>query len=179
MKKRIVSWLLSAAIIVGLIPTALTAPASEPEAETVSDAYISVSVSRNNGGFTVKTVEGDRLKKADNNKKLLYHDGQYDTSFLSFRVGEGENVKEYLFGGDYPGSSDVAVTKSPAGDSIEAVWSVDDLTVTQTVALANQEANESGMVSISVNVANGNGTAVPVQARLLLDTCLGEQDYGF
>ena len=59
--------------------------------------------------------------------------------------GEGENVKEYLFGGDYPGSSDVAVTKSPAGDSIEAVWSVDGLTVTQTVALANQEANESGI----------------------------------
>lgn len=180
MKKRIISWLLSVAIIVGLIPTAaVTALASESEAETVSDAYISVSVSRKNGGFTVKTVEGDRLKKSDNNKKLLYHDGQYDTSFLSFRVGEGENVKEYLFGGDYPGSSDVAVTKSPAGDSIEAVWSVDGLTVTQTVALANQEANESGMVAISVNVANGNGTAVPVQARLLLDTCLGEQDYGF
>ena len=180
MKKRIISWLLSVAIIVGLIPaTAVTVLASEPEAETVSDAYISVSVSRRNGGFTVQTVEGDRLKKSDNNKKLLYHDGQYDTSFLSFRVGEGENVKEYLFGGDYPGSSDVAVTKSPAGDSVEAVWSVDGLTVTQTVSLANQEANESGMVSISVNVANGNGTAVPVQARLLLDTCLGEQDYGF
>ena len=180
MKNRIVSWLLSVAFIVGLIPaTAITALASEAEAETVSDAYISVSVSRENGGFTVKTVEGDRLKKSDNNKKLLYHDGQYDTSFLSFRVGEGENVKEYLFGGDYPGSSDVAVTKSPAGDSIEAVWSVDGLTVTQTVALANQEANESGMVAISVNVANGNGTAVPVQARLLLDTGLGEQDYGF
>lgn len=180
MKKRIVSWLLSVAIIVGLIPaSAVTALASEPEAETVSDTYISVSVSRKNGGFTIKTVEGDRLKKSDNNKKLLYHDGQYDTSFLSFRVGEGANVKEYLFGGDYPGSSDVAVSKSQAGDSIEAVWSVDGLTVTQTVALANQEANESGMVSISVNVANGSGAAVPVQARMLLDTCLGEQDYGF
>ena len=83
MKKRIVSWLLSVAIIVGLIPaSAVTALASESEAETVSDAYISVSVSRKNGGFTVKTVEGDRLKKSDNNKKLLYHDGQYDTSFL-------------------------------------------------------------------------------------------------
>lgn len=180
MKKRIISWLLSVALIAGLIPASvLTAFASESEAETVSDAYISVSVSRKNGGFTVKTVEGDRLKKSDNNKKLLYHDGQYDTSFLSFRVGEGENVKEYLFGGDYPGSSDVAVTKSPAGDSIKAVWSVDGLTVTQTLALTNKESNESGMVSISVNVANGNGNAVPVKARMLLDTGLGEQDYGF
>ena len=105
MKKRIISWLLSVAIIVGLIPaTAVTVLASEPEAETVSDAYISVSVSRRNGGFTVQTVEGDRLKKSDNNKKLLYHDGQYDTSFLSFRVGEGENVKGICeSGGPVPG----------------------------------------------------------------------------
>ena len=56
MKKRIVSWLLSVAMIVGLIPaSAVTALASEPEAETVSDTYISVSVSRKNGGFTIKT----------------------------------------------------------------------------------------------------------------------------
>ena len=38
MKKRIVSWLLSVAMILGLIPASeVTALASEPEAETVSD----------------------------------------------------------------------------------------------------------------------------------------------
>lgn len=180
MKKRLISWLLCVTILVGLLPgTAIFALASEPDAETVSDEYISVSVSRKNGGFTIRTAEGDRLKKSDNNKKLLYHDGQYDTSFLSLRIGEGENAKDYLFGGEYPNSGAVTVTRATAGDSISAVWTVDGMTVTQTVTLANQESDESGMVAIGVTVTNGSGAAVPVAARLLLDTSLGEQDYGF
>lgn len=179
MKKRLLSWLLCAAMVLGLLPTmAVTALADElAEAYTLSDDYISVSVSKKNGGFTVRTVEGDRLKKSDNNKKLLYHDGQYDTSFLSFRVGTGNAVKDYLFGGKYPGSSGVAVTEE--NGTVKAVWSVDGLTFTQSISLANTSSNESGMVSLSLSVANGSGAAVPVQTRILYDTALGEQDFGY
>lgn len=179
MKKRLLSWLLCAAMVLGLLPTmAVTALADElAEAYTLSDDYISVSVSKKNGGFTVRTVEGDRLKKSDNNKKLLYHDGQYDTSFLSFRVGTGNAVKDYLFGGKYPGSSGVAVTEE--NGTVKAVWSVDGLTFTQSISLANTSSNESGMVSLSLSVTNGSGAAVPVQTRILYDTALGEQDFGY
>ena len=179
MKKRLLSWLLCAAMMLGLLPTmAVTALADElAEAYTLSDDYISVSVSKKNGGFTVRTVEGDRLKKSDNNKKLLYHDGQYDTSFLSFRVGTGNAVKDYLFGGKYPGSSGVAVTEE--NGTVKAVWSVDGLTFTQSISLANTSSNESGMVSLSLSVTNSSGTAVPVQTRILYDTALGEQDFGY
>ena len=111
--KRWIAWLLCAAMVIGLVPTmAVSALADElAEAYTLSDDYISVSVSKKNGGFTVRTVEGDRLKKSDNNKELLYHDGQYDTSFVSFRVEDGNNYKDYIFGGKYAGSSAVAVTQ--------------------------------------------------------------------
>lgn len=179
MKKRLFSWLLCAAMVIGLLPTmAVTALADElAEAYTLSDDYISVSVSKKNGGFTVRTVEGDRLKKSDNNKKLLYHDGQYDTSFLSFRVGEGNAAKDYIFGGSYPSSSGVAVTEESG--TVKAVWSVDGLTFTQSIALANTSSNESGMVSLSLSVTNGSGAAVPVQTRILYDTTLGEQDFGY
>ena len=179
MKKRLLSWLLCAAMVLGLLPTmAVTALADElAEAYTLSDDYISVSVSKKNGGFTVRTVEGDRLKKSDNNKKLLYHDGQYDTSFLSFRVGEGNAAKDYIFGGSYPSSSGVAVTEESG--TVKAVWSVDGLTFTQSIALANTSSNESGMVSLSLSVTNGSGAAVPVQTRILYDTALGEQDFGY
>lgn len=181
MKKRLLSWLLCAAMVIGLLPTmAVTALADElAEAYTLSDDYISVSVSKKNGGFTVRTVEGDRLKKSDNDKKLLYHDGQYDTSFLSFRVGEGNAAKDYIFGGSYPNehSSGVAVTEE--NGTVKAVWSVDGLTFTQSIALANTSSNESGMVSLSLSVTNGSGAAVPVQTRILYDTALGEQDFGY
>lgn len=168
-------------MLIGLLPlTAINALADElAEALTVADEYISVSVSKKNGGFTVKTVEGDRLKKSDNNKDLLYHNGEYDTSFLSFRVGEGEGAKDYIFGGKYAGSTPVSVEKAVTGDSITAVWSVNSLTFTQTISLANKQSNESGMASISVSVKNESGNVVPVQARLLLDTYLGAIDYGF
>ena len=179
MKKRLLSWLLCAAMVIGLLPAmAITTLADElAETRTLSDDYISVSVSKKNGGFTVRTVEGDRLKKSDNNKKLLYHDGQYDTSFLSFRVGTGSAAKDYIFGGKYPGSSGVAVTEE--NGAIKAVWSVDGLTFTQSISLTNTSSNESGMVSLSLSVSNGSGAAVPVQTRILYDTALGEQDFGY
>ena len=179
MKKRLLSWLLCAAMVIGLLPAmAITTLADElAETRTLSDDYISVSVSKKNGGFTVRTVEGDRLKKSDNNKKLLYHDGQYDTSFLSFRVGTESAAKDYIFGGKYPGSSGVAVTEE--NGAIKAVWSVDGLTFTQSISLTNTSSNESGMVSLSLSVANGSGAAVPVQTRVLYDTALGEQDFGY
>ncbi len=179
MKKRLLSWLLCAAMVIGLLPAmAITTLADElAETRTLSDDYISVSVSKKNGGFTVRTVEGDRLKKSDNNKKLLYHDGQYDTSFLSFRVGTGSAAKDYIFGGKYSGSSGVAITEE--NGAIKAVWSVDGLTFTQSISLTNTSSNESGMVSLSLSVANGSGAAVPVQTRILYDTALGEQDFGY
>lgn len=181
MKKRLLSWLLCAAMVLGLLPTmAVTALADElAEAYTLSDDYISVSVSKKNGGFTVRTVEGDRLKKSDNNKKLLYHDGQYDTSFLSFRVGTGSTAKDYIFGGSYPNENSSGVAVTEENGTVKAVWSVDGLTFTQSISLANTSSNESGMVSLSLSVTNGSGAAVPVQTRILYDTTLGEQDFGY
>lgn len=178
MKKRLLSWLLCAAMVIGLVPTmAVSALADElAEAYTLSDDYISVSVSKKNGGFTVRTVEGDRLKKSDNNKELLYHDGQYDTSFVSFRVEDGNNYKDYIFGGKYAGSSAVAVTQE--NGAIKAVWSVDGLTFTQSISLASAESTESGMVNIGLAVAN-SGAKRSVKARILYDTALGSQDYGY
>ena len=100
MKKRIVAFLLTLAMLVGLVPQ-LAALADElAAAYTLENDFIRVSVSKKNGGFTVATREGDRLKKSDNNKKLLYHDGEYDTSFVTFRVTDaGGDTKDYLFGG--------------------------------------------------------------------------------
>ena len=175
MKNKILSWLLTAAIVIGLLPAAaVTALADELSGEyTLSDDYISVSVSKSNGGFAVRTVEGDRLKKSDNDKDLLYHNGAYDTSFVSVRV----NGEDYLFGGKYADSSGVDVTQ--ANGVIKAEWTVAGVKITQSIQLTNTSSNESGMVSISLSAVNGNGTAADVEARILYDTALGAQDYGY
>lgn len=98
MKKRIVAFLLTLAMLVGLVPQMMLAALADElaAAYTLENDFIRVSVSKKNGGFTVATREGDRLKKSDNNKKLLYHDGEYDTSFVTFRVTDAGGRHEGL-----------------------------------------------------------------------------------
>ncbi len=175
--KRILAIFLCLALILPLLPA--SALAAEDEAFTLTNGYIEASVSRRNGGFLVKTAEGNLLKKSDNNKDLLYHSGNYDTSFVSFRVGDGADAKDYLFGGKYSGSSAVSVTQEAAGSPIVAEWTVDGITFTQTVTLAEEKASEHGMVSIALAAKNLSGSAKHIQARILYDTCLGGQDFAY
>lgn len=174
--------LLTLSLVAGLIPAAAgPAHAAEPAVLSIDNGYIRVDVSTENGGFSATTGEGDRINKADNNKKLLYHSGEYDTSFTSFEVTyPGGAKKQYIFGGSYGflglSSSDVTVAKT--GDNqILASWSVDDLTFLQTISLANPGSNEHGMVSIGYAVKSKRSAPVSVKARVLLDTALGDQDY--
>ncbi len=168
--KRLLSLILCLAMVLPMIPAEVFA-ASEPL--TLTDGYITVNVA-DNGGFRVATAEGDILRKSDNNKNLLYHNGKYDTSFVSFRVGTGSEAKEYLFGGKYRNSTDMQVSQQ--GDTIVATWGVDGITFTQTIALENEASLQHGMVSVTLAAS---GTTKQVQARVLLDTCLGSQDYTY
>ncbi len=174
LSRRLLAILLSMSLVLTAVPASVFA--ADEDVIRMDNGYIEVCVSKKNGGFRVNTVEGDLLRKSDNNKKLLYHSGDYDTSFVSFRVGEGENAKDYLFGGKYGGSSQIKVEADAAG-AVVSTWSVDGLSFIQTVTLAAENAAEHGMVSISLEARNSSGRAVPVQARILLDTCLGDKDY--
>ncbi len=172
--KRFLSILLCVAL---LLPMAAEIVAAADTIYSISDGYITVSVNSGNGGFHIATQEGNLLKKSDNNKDLLYRNGRYDTSFVSFRVGTGTSQRDYLFGGYYPDENSTAIQVSQdASGVVTAVWGVDGITFTQTIALAAEDSATHGMVSISLGAS---GTTEPVQARILLDTCLGTQDYGY
>lgn len=180
MKKRILSWLLCAAILLTLIPASAVISFAEELSgvKTIDNGYLKVYVSEKNGGFSVSTVEGDRLKKSDNNKKLLYHDGEYDTSFISLKIGEGSEAKAYIFGGKYDTSEPVKVTQAKENGEINAEWSVDGIKFTQVISLASDASNEHGMVSLSL-FADSDGEAKKIEARILLDTYLGSGDFGY
>lgn len=183
--KRIIACLLSIIMLAGLIPADfMTAFAAEHDAYSIDNGYIRVQVSKENGGFIVNTVNGDTLKKSDNNKKLLFHTGEYDTSFVSYRITESDGTqKDYIFGGNYGSSNDpshrgVTVTQATENSDIIATWSVESYTFTQTISLANESSNEHGMVSISLSALNNSGNNANIKARVLLDTALGGNDFG-
>ena len=64
MKKRIVAFLLTLAMLVGLVPQMMLAALADElaAAYTLENDFIRVSVSKKNGGFTVATrLTGDEL----------------------------------------------------------------------------------------------------------------------
>ncbi len=147
----------------------------------VSDGYVKIQVSEDNGGFYIGLVEGDKLTKADDNKNLLYPDSDYDTSFTSFRVNQGGVTRDYIFGGDYSHlgleTSEVNVYQS-ADNAITAEWSVGGITFTQIIAYMDTNSAMHGMAYITYSVQNGSGEAIEdIDARVMMDTALGYQDY--
>lgn len=184
--KRLISCLLCLTILLNLVPiNVLRVLATENDPYTIDNGYIRVEVSKKNGGFAINTEEGDLLKKSDNNKKLLFHNGEYDTSFVSYQVKyQDKSVEEYIFGGKYgnlsdPSRSGVKVEQENENGEIIASWSVGKLTFVQTISLANEASTEHGMVSISLTVLNSGSSPVEVKARMLLDSCLGEKDFAY
>jgi len=185
MKNKLIR-ILAVVLIITLNPFITQVPvySAEPDTYTLDNDYITVTVSGQNGGFYIETGEGNRLVKSDNNKRLLYRSGQYDTSFTSFQVtyhDDGNKVREYIFGGNYTflglGGNSLTTTQDAAG--ITSEWTVDGLTFTQRIQLANVGANEHGMVVLSYSVRSSRQDTVSVKQRLLLDTALGNQDYAF
>ena len=171
---RALASLLALSLLLGILPP--SAFASEGGGvDTLSDENLQILVDRRNGGFSIRTLEGDAIQKDDNNKNLLFPLGEDDTSFLSVRITRDGKAKDYVFGGDYEGASPVEVTA--ATSQIQAVWEVDDVRITQTFRLANPGSTEHGMAYLSYTAEN-LGAQAQVELRLLMDTALGTQDYG-
>lgn len=154
---------------------------SSPGYIEVNDGYIKIQVSEDNGGFYIGLVEGDKLTKADDNKNLLFPESEYDTSFTTFRVKQDGVTRDYIFGGDYSHlgleTSDVRVYKS-ADNAITAEWSVGGLVFTQIIAFMDTNSAMHGMAYITYSVENKSSSAIEdIQARVMMDTALGYQDY--
>ncbi len=183
--RRVLRRLLTACLVLSLllagIPFTPSIVAAEPETLSMQNGCIEVTVSTVNGGFAVRTLEGDFLTKDDNNKDLLFRRSEYDTSFASFLVASAAGQETYVFGNDYSylgWQTELDVQQEANG--IRAIWTVNDLVFTQMLEpVSNEQSNEHGTVRISYSVENQTGEPIAVFARLLLDTALGAQDYAF
>lgn len=189
--KRLICLILVAGLLITDMPVKSLAAqdgdstATEGKFETSSDVltmqndYTSIHMSGTNGGFYISNVEGDKMVKSDNNKDLLFHNDEYDTSFTSFKITKNNQTNTYIFGGDYSfegiESSPVTVLKDAKG--LAARWTLGDLEFTQRLELANSGSNEHGMVCISYDVVNHGTEDVQIEARMLLDSAAGNQDY--
>lgn len=176
---RSASLLTAAALAAGIMPAA--AMAADDEVYTLSNNYIKVEVSGENGGFHIDTVQGDKLEKDDDNKMLLHNSSEYDTSFTSFRITKNGESNDYIFGRGYGflGLSGTDITTVKDGNRIVSTWTVEDIEITQNIELANDASAENGMVIITYTAKNNGSDAADVDVRIMLDTALGYQDYAY
>ena len=172
---RAMSLMLVACVLTGYVAPSVAYAAQLGDTVSLENGNVSALVSKVNGGFVIRTVDGDVFNKDDNNKVLLFHRDDYDTSFTSFKVTYGSGApKYYIFGGDYSyrGESSTGVTTTDTGTAIESRWSVgpdaDRVDVHQTMRRVGEEMNEHGTVAIQYEVLNNTGANVTVEARLFL-----------
>ena len=60
--KRLLAVMLAVVLTLGLLPAqALAAEINDPGYLEISDGYLSVKVSKKNGGFLIDTVEGNQM----------------------------------------------------------------------------------------------------------------------
>lgn len=181
---RAVSLMLVVCVLTGYVAPSAAFATDLGDRCSLENGSVNVTVRKSNGGFVIRTVDGDVFNKDDNNKDLLFHRSDYDTSFTSFKVTySGGDTRYYVFGGDYGyrGESSTEVnTVEVGGTAIQSAWSVGQLTFIQTIQpVWATEMNEHGTVAIHYLVQNNTGAPVTVEARLLLDTALGDQDFGY
>ena len=184
--KKLISWMLAVVLVVSCVPVPAWAAAGEHLDKTyvteINDGYVSISVSNQNGGFLIDTLLGNQLKDSDDNKNLLFPSEGYDTSFTSIRVQRTDgSTEEYVFGRKYGfmGLASTDVSVEATGSSIRATWGVKDLTVVQVLTLVDETNSQHGLVSIDYEVTTSAEDVENVQVRILLDTALGDQDFGF
>ncbi len=179
--KRIISVFLIVVLMFAFIPMEpVWAAWTEPRTVEISNQYIKVTVSRDNGGYVIATKDGDILKKSDDDMALTHRGANMDTSFTSFRIGD----KDYVFGNDYGflGQSSTAVVTAvdPMGAWVTSAWSVKDVEIEQKITLVNSEVSEQlGTAMISYTVKNKGTGSANVKGRILIDTQLGDKDYGY
>ncbi|MDF2921551.1 MAG: hypothetical protein K0R57_465 [Paenibacillaceae bacterium] len=178
--KRLLTGLLAAALMALAVPVMPASAAPSPETAEIANPYIRVSVSKENGGYVISTVEGDILKKSDDDVDLTHRGANMDTSFTSFRIGS----KDYVFGNDYgflgTSSTGVQTSVDPAGAWVASTWSVNGIQVEQRITLVDSEVSEQlGTAMITYTVRNSGAAAESIQSRVLIDTQLGGKDYGY
>ncbi|MEK8129899.1 S-layer homology domain-containing protein [Paenibacillus filicis] len=162
--------------------SALAAVASQPKTTVLENKFIKISVDNGTGRFGIRTVDGQPIRKKDDNVNLMFRGDDPDTSFTSFRI----DGADYIFGNPYKFGADFfseittprIVENSNGTKQIETIWTIKGVAIKQILMLyadTNDKLN-AGNANIRYEVMNNSGAKVELGTRILLDTQVGSND---
>ncbi|ULL18313.1 hypothetical protein DVH26_29935 [Paenibacillus sp. H1-7] len=164
------------------ITSALANAASAPEVTELQNDFIKVTVDNATGRFGIRTIEGQPIRKKDQNVNLLFGGDDPETSFTTFRI----DGTDYIFGNPYkfaPGFfSEITepriVNNTNGTKQIETVWSIKGVYIKQIIMLyaSASDKKNAGNVNVRYEVNNRSGAQVELGSRILLDTMVAGND---
>jgi len=143
---------------------------------------IKITVDNATGRYAIRTVEGQPIRKNDQNVNLMFQGDDPETSFTTFRI-DGD---DYIFGNPYKfGASLFSETTTPkiVGNPdgtrhVETTWKIKGVEIKQVLMLYtdNNDKANIGNVNIRYEVINRSGARVELGSRILLDTMVAGND---
>ncbi|MHA7967585.1 S-layer homology domain-containing protein [Paenibacillus sp. CAU 1782] len=179
---RLIATVLVAIMLLGVLPLQAAAEAVTSIGTTsIQNEFIKVSVDNTTGRFSVRTVDGQPIRKLDNGVDLMFGGDNPESSFTTFKI----NGTDLIFGNPYKFGvnwfSEVTppeIVKGTDGtESLVTVWSIQGIRISQVITLLQREDKEqAGNVRIQYQVLNTTDATVEVGSRVLLDTSVGGND---
>jgi hypothetical protein len=180
--KKLLAVFLVAALTVGVLPmSVLAAESTSGDATVLKNSFIRVSVNNKTGRFNIRTVDGQPVRKNDQDANMTFNGD--DTSFTTFRI----NGTDYIFGNTYRLSqlgiassmtNPVTVNNQDGSQEVRTTWSIEGVSITQVIKLYNEQTDlkNAGNVLVEYDVQNNSGASVQMGTRVLLDTMVGSND---
>ncbi|GAA3408792.1 S-layer homology domain-containing protein [Paenibacillus hodogayensis] len=164
------------------ITTVLAAEASTPNKTVLQNDFIKVTVDNGTGRFGIRTVEGQPIRKNDQNVNMLFRGDDPETSFTTFRI----DGTDYIFGNPYKFAANFfseitkprIVVNSDGTQQIETVWKIKGVEIKQVLMLylSSADKTRAGNVNVRYEVLNRSGAQVELGSRILLDTMVAGND---
>ncbi|MFC3790090.1 S-layer homology domain-containing protein [Paenibacillus sp. GCM10012307] len=161
---------------------AIAAAATAPKVTVLQNDFIKVTVDNSTGRFGIRTVEGQPVRKKDQNVDMLFRGDDPETSFTTFKI----DGTDYIFGNPYKFASGLfseitapKIVSNPNGTKqIETVWKIKGVEIKQILMLYSDSADKknSGNVNVRYEVVNRSGARVQLGSRILLDTMVAGND---
>ncbi|WP_143810210.1 S-layer homology domain-containing protein [Paenibacillus sp. MY03] len=165
----------------GAITYAIEA-AVAPNTTQLSNGYIKITVDNATGRFGIRTVDGQPIRKNDDNVNMLFRGDDPETSFTTFRI----DGTDYIFGNPYKFGVNFfsettkprIVTNTNGTQQIETIWSIKGVQIKQILMLYSNSADlkNAGNVNVRYEVLNRSGAQVELGSRILLDTMVAGKD---
>ncbi|WP_337104135.1 S-layer homology domain-containing protein [Paenibacillus sp. YIM B09110] len=180
--KQSIVMLLAIVLAFGFPLSAFAEVIGESGTTEISNGLVKVTVNNDTGRFAIRTVDGQPIRKKDQNVNLMFRGDDPESSFTTFRI----DGTDYIFGNPYKFGAELfseisipqIVSNADGTKQIETIWTIKGVRIKQIIKMYMNTSDKinSGNVNVGYIVYNNTNADVQVGSRILLDTMVGSND---